>query len=67
MKKWQYRIINTNEVPGGGIFKGKTQQAVEDYLNEIGEEGWEIVNIDALELEDRMEFIGVAKRELPSL
>ena len=65
MKKWQYRIINTNEVPGGGIFKGKTQQAVENYLNEIGKEGWEIVNIDALELEDRMEFVGVAKRELP--
>ena len=63
MKKWEYRIIDTKEVPGGGIFKGKSRQSVETYLNEFGQQGWEIVNIDVLELEGRMEFVGVAKRE----
>ena len=63
MKKWQYRIVDTKEVPGGGVFKGKSREAVEAYLNDLGEQGWEIVNIDSLELEGRMEFVGVAKRE----
>lgn len=63
MKTWEYRFIDTKEVPGGGIFKGKSREAVEAYLNELGQQGWEIVNIDALELEGRMEFVGVAKRE----
>ena len=48
MKKWEYRIIDTNEVSGGGgIFKGKSPKEVEAYLNELGEQGWEIVNFDA--------------------
>ncbi len=63
MKKWEYRIIDTEAVPGGGVFKGESRQAVEAYLNELGQQGWEVVNIDVLELEGRMEFVGVAKRE----
>jgi hypothetical protein len=63
MKKWEYRIIDTKEVLGGGVFKGKSRQAIEAYLNELGRQGWEVVNIDVLELEGRMEFVGVAKRE----
>ena len=63
MKKWEYRIIDTKEVPGGGIFKAKSRQAVEAYLNELGEQGWEVVNIDALEWKGCMAFLGVAKRE----
>jgi hypothetical protein len=66
MKRWEYKIIDTKEVPSGGIFKGKSPQAVEIYLNKLGHQGWEIVNIDAMELEGRMEFVGVAKREQPN-
>ena len=51
MKKWEYRIIDTKEVAAPGIFKGNSQQAVEAYLNELGEQGWEMVNFDALEWE----------------
>jgi hypothetical protein len=68
MKKWEYRIIDTQEVPVGGIFgifKGKSRQAVEAYLNELGEQGWEIVNFDALEWKGCGAFRGVAKRERP--
>ena len=69
MKKWEYRIIDTYQVPGcysaflSGIFKVKSRQAIEAYLNALGEQGWEIVNFDALEWRSCMAFRGVAKRE----
>ena len=68
MKKWEYRIIDTYEVPGypaflSGIFKVKSRQAIEAYLNALGEQGWEIVSFDALEWRSCMAFRGVAKRE----
>ena len=65
MKKWEYRIIDTKEVPGGGIFHGKSREAVEAYLNELGEQGWEIINIDALELQSYGAALDLAKRERP--
>ncbi len=64
MTKWQYKIIDSKDVPSGGLLRGKSREAVEAYLNELGSQGWEIVNIDALELQgQRMAFLGVAKRE----
>jgi hypothetical protein len=64
MKKWEYKIIDTKDVPGGGILRGKSRDAIEAYLNELGGQGWEIVNLDALELQGhRLTFLGAAKRE----
>jgi hypothetical protein len=65
MKKWEYKIIDTKEIPGVKIFKDKSRQAVEveAYLNKLGEQGWEIVNFDAVDWNRCMEFRGVAKRE----
>ncbi len=63
MRKWEYRIVDSKDVVGGGIFKGKDRTEVDKYLNILGEEGWEIVNLDFRELETRFEFTGVAKRE----
>jgi hypothetical protein len=64
MKKWEYKIIDTKDVPGGEILKGKSRDAIEAYLNELGGQGWEIVNLDALELQGHhLTFLGVAKRE----
>ena len=63
MKKWEYRIIDTKEVPGRGFFKAKDRQTVEAYLNELGEQGWEIVNFDPWDETSTMAFRGVAKRE----
>lgn len=64
MRKWEYKIVDSNDVPCEGIFLGKNRGALEDYLNRLGADGWELVNIDSLELEGRREFVGVAKREL---
>ena len=63
MKKWEYMIVDSKDVPGGGVFKGKDRSEVDTYLNQLGQEGWEIVNLDFLELGNRFEFTGVAKRE----
>jgi hypothetical protein len=62
MKKWEYKIIDTDDVPGGGTFKGKSRDAIEAHLNQLGEQGWEIVSLDALEW-NLKRFLGVAKRE----
>ncbi|MFH0909499.1 MAG: DUF4177 domain-containing protein [bacterium] len=63
MKKWEYKIIDTKDVPGGGILKGKSRDAIEAYLNDLGGRGWEIVNLNAIELAAPLTFMGVAKRE----
>ena len=63
MRKWEYKIVDSKDVPSDGLFKGRNRAALEAYLNQLGAEGWEMVNIDSLELEGRREFVGVAKRE----
>ena len=64
MRKWEYKIVDSKDVPGGGIFKGKARSDVEVYLSSLGKEGWEIINLDFRELGNRFEFSGVAKREI---
>ena len=64
MKKWEYKIVDSKDVPGGNIFKGKDRTDVEVYLNNIEKQGWEIINLDFRELDNRFEFSGVAKREI---
>jgi len=63
MKQWEYKVIDSKDVAGGGIFKGKDRTEVHKYLNTLGEDGWEIVNLDFRILESEFEFRGVAKRE----
>ena len=63
MKKWEYKIVDSKDVAGGGIFRGKDRLEVDKYLNSLGEEGWEVVSLDFRELENRFDFTGVAKRE----
>ena len=64
MTKWEYKIVDSKDVSGGGIFKGKDRADLETYLIGLGKDGWEIINLDFLELENRSEFLGVAKREV---
>ena len=64
MKKWEYKIVDSKDVRGGGVFKGKARTDVEAYLNELGGDGWEIINLDFRELGNRFEFSGVARRDV---
>jgi len=64
MRKFEYKIIDSKDVASAGVFKGRLRADVEAYLCTLGEDGWEIINMDFRELEGRLEFSGVAKREI---
>jgi hypothetical protein len=51
-------------VASRGILKGKDRSDLEAYLNALGKEGWEVINLDFKELDSRFEFSGVAKRPI---
>jgi hypothetical protein len=67
VKKWEYMIIDSNEMGRGidlkDLISGPRKEKVEKYLNQIGSEGWEVVNIDFVD-ELRVHFTGLAKREV---
>ena len=63
MKRWEYKIIDSNDVKRDGLLKGRSRESIERYLCEVGAEGWEIVAADFRELESRSSFTAVAKRE----
>lgn len=62
--KWEYRLFDSKDVKRDGLLKGKSRESIERYLNKLGDEGWEVVNITFRELESRSSFTGVAKRQL---
>ncbi len=62
MIKWEYKIVDSKHLSGGGAFKGKDREVVESYLNQLGEEGWEIVDLHFKEIQRGFEFSGLAKR-----
>ncbi len=64
MKKFTYKVIDSRDVATGGLFKGRKREDVEQYLNSLGAQGWELVNVDFRELEGALEFGGVMKREV---
>ncbi|GAW97770.1 MULTISPECIES: DUF4177 domain-containing protein [Colwellia] len=43
---WEYKIIDSANAEKGGFLKGRTVKQVEAYLNSLGKEGWEIIDID---------------------
>ena len=45
-RRWEYKLINGEDVPSEGWLGLKSREAVEAYLNQLGAEGWEIVGID---------------------
>ena len=63
MTQWEYKVVDSKDV-GGGIFRGPDRQKLEDHLNELGQEGWEILGVDFLELDQRHSFVALAKREV---
>jgi hypothetical protein len=63
MTTWEYRFLDSMDIEEGGFLAVKSREAVEAYLNAIGDEGWEVVNLDFVEIEGRTSFVGIAKRE----
>ncbi|MBB6522023.1 DUF4177 domain-containing protein [Pseudoteredinibacter isoporae] len=63
---WEYKIIDSEKAEKGGFLSGRTIQQAEDYLNQLGAQGWEIIDLD-FRMDPSMpggptHFHGVAKR-----
>ena len=67
MEKWEYLLIDSKKLASveGGFFSQKkvSIEEAEKYLNKLGEEGWEIIDLDFdFLIHDTGAFVGVAKR-----
>ena len=67
MQKWEYLLLDSKKLESaeGGLFKQKkvSIDEAQKYLNSLGEQGWEIIDIDFdFLIHDTGAFVGVAKR-----
>jgi hypothetical protein len=63
-RKWEYKLISTHDVPGGGLLGIKERDALEAHLNQLGAEGWEIVSVDFIDgMQSPSFFQALARRE----
>ncbi|MFQ5921812.1 MAG: hypothetical protein ACE5M4_03125 [Anaerolineales bacterium] len=63
MTKWDYLLIDSNDVKKGLGLSDPGRDEIEKYLSDLGLKGWEIVNLDFYDRVFRGGFTGVAKRE----
>jgi len=68
MDRWEYKLLDSKILPEEekGTFKQSevTLAEAETYLNKLGEEGWEIIDIDFdFLIHDTEAFAGAAKRK----
>jgi hypothetical protein len=65
-ERWEYKLINAQDAEGGGLLKGKSRADVEAYLNELGKEGWEVIDLDfpSPGSSDVTLFAGIARRRV---
>ena len=62
MTKWEYKFLTAADPEKRGFFKGVKPEEVEKYFNSLGDEDWEIVNVDFTDTTAFIDFRGVAKR-----
>ena len=63
---WEYMIVDSAKAQSRGFLKSRTIEDVEQYLNALGQEGWEIIDLD-FQMDPTMpsgptHFHGLAKR-----
>lgn len=60
--KWEYKIIDSQRDKGEGIWgEVRSTTALEAYLNYLGRQGWEIIDMDVLKQQAHINFVGVAR------
>jgi hypothetical protein len=65
-RKWEYKLLSTNDLPSGGMLglKERKRESIEAYLNQLGDDGWEIVGIDFTDgMGSASYFQALARRE----
>lgn len=63
MPTWEYKFFTSTDVPPEGLFTPAGRIALEQALNELGAQGWELVSADFAD--DQMHsfrFAAVLKR-----
>lgn len=63
--QWEYKLLTSKDAESSGFMKSRGREEVEAYLNELGAEGWEIVDLDFVSMEGSIgltSFSGLAKR-----
>ncbi len=68
MDKWEYKLLDSKKLPEAekGLFKPPivSLEEAEDYLNKLGEDGWEVIDLEFdFQIHDTGSFVGVAKRK----
>ena len=64
MPRWEYKLLSANDVQGEGWGKGRSREALETYLNELGADGWELLTVDFPDgYETVTRFSACAKRQ----
>lgn len=68
MDTWEYLLIDSKKLESatGGVLAQKKVplEEAEKYLNMLGEDGWEIIDLDFdFLIHDSGTFVGVAKRK----
>ena len=43
-EQWEYELFASTDIPVEGFFSRPSREAVRNYLNSLGEQGWELVN-----------------------
>lgn len=62
--KWKYRVFDSKDFRRDGLLKGRSRESIERFLNKLGSDVGEVINITFRELESRSSFTGVAKRPI---
>ncbi|HEX9985563.1 MAG TPA: DUF4177 domain-containing protein [Thermoanaerobaculia bacterium] len=44
-EQWEYEFFSTMDLPEQGWFKRPNRDDVRDYLNKLGQDGWEVINV----------------------
>jgi hypothetical protein len=69
MTKWEYLLIDSKDAGSRGFLKGVDREDVEDFLNDLGQQGWEVIDIDFVHSVEGATvgisyFFGLAKRPI---
>ena len=62
MTKWEYKFLTAADLEVRGFLKSADPEQVENYFNSLGEEGWEIINVDFIDTTTFIDFKGIARR-----
>ncbi len=63
MRRWEYRLIDEESVAAPGGLEEWDRESLENYLNHLGAEGWELVQVSTKAMAGWDVFKALLKRE----